>query len=159
MLSEALQVSAGLLAVNAGEWIVHKYILHGLGKNKDSFWAFHWREHHRSSRRHNFFDPDYVRSVFHWNSQGKEALGLIAAGLVVVPLVTAVPWFCGGIWAGLSTYYLVHKKAHLSPGWAKTWLPWHMQHHCGKNQDANWGVTSPLFDWIMGTREKPEDRR
>ena len=32
-------------------------------------------------------------------------------------------------------------------------MPHHYDHHMGKNQDANWCVTHPFFDWVMGTRE------
>ena len=36
------------------EWFVHKYLLHGLGKKKNSFLAFHWSGHHKESRKNNF---------------------------------------------------------------------------------------------------------
>ena len=29
----------------------------------------------------------------------------------------------------------------------------HYDHHMGADQDANWCVTRPWFDWIMGTRK------
>ena len=32
-------------------------------------------------------------------------------------------------------------------------LPWHYDHHMGPNQEANWCVTRPWFDYVMGTRE------
>ena len=54
-----LGVPLGLLYANAGEWLIHKYVLHGLGKKKKSFFSFHWSEHHRACRKHDFFDPDY----------------------------------------------------------------------------------------------------
>src|SRR6202451_4673213 len=50
-------------------------------------------------------------------------------------------------------YYRVHKRAHREPGWAREHLPWHYDHHMGPNQDANWCVSWPWFDWVMGTRE------
>ena len=50
-------------------------------------------------------------------------------------------------------YYRVHKRAHLDPEWAKVHLPWHYDHHMGPNQNANWCVTRPWFDHLMGTRE------
>ena len=46
-----LGIPLGLLAANATEWAVHKHILHGRGRHKESLWAFHWHEHHRASRR------------------------------------------------------------------------------------------------------------
>jgi len=60
----------GLLYSNAGEWFIHRYVLHGLRRNKRSLWSFHWHDH-----------------------------------------------------------------------------------HMGPNQEANWCVTQPWFDYVMGTRE------
>jgi hypothetical protein len=31
-------------------------------------------------------------------------------------------------------------------------MPHHYDHHMGSNQDANWCVSYPWFDWILGTR-------
>ena len=39
-----LGIPLGLLYSNAGEWLLHKYLLHGLGRRKGTFWAFHWHE-------------------------------------------------------------------------------------------------------------------
>ena len=36
--------------------------------------------------------------------------------------------------------------------WAREHLPWHYDHHMGPDQDANWCVTRPWFDQLMGTR-------
>ncbi len=143
----------GLALANAGEWIVHKYVLHGLGRNKKSPWSFHWHEHHRASRRNGFLDEDYFRAPLGWNAQGKEVYGILGLSASVLPLAGVAPWFCAGVWASAVAYYKVHKKSHLDPEWAKRWLPWHYDHHMGPNQDANWCVTLPLFDHVMGTRE------
>ena len=43
-----LGIPLGLLYANASEWLIHHYVLHGLGKKKRSFWSFHWGEHHRA---------------------------------------------------------------------------------------------------------------
>ena len=37
--------------------------------------------------------------------------------------------------------------------WAREHLPWHYDHHMGPNQHANWCVTKPWADIVMGTRE------
>ncbi len=145
-------IPLGLLYANAGEWLVHKYILHGLGKNKDSFWAFHWHEHHRESRKHDMFDAQYVRSLFGWSAQSKEALALLLAALAHLPLFPVAPFFTGTVLYRMWAYYRIHKRAHLEPGWAKENLPWHYDHHMGRDQNANWCVTHPFFDYVMGTR-------
>lgn len=143
----------GLLYANAGEWAIHKYVLHGLGRRKGTFWAFHWHEHHRNTRQHDHIDDCYERPVFAWNAQAKEALGLLAAGLVHAPLFPIAPFFTGAVWFSLINYHRVHKRSHQEPGWAREHLAWHYDHHMGPDQDANWCVSWPWFDHIMGTRK------
>ena len=148
-----LGIPLGLAYVNITEWLIHKHLLHGRGQNKKSFWAFHWHEHHRESRKQQMFDPQYTRSVFSWSPQGKEVLALLAGAAVVAPLLPVAPFFTATVWYRTVRYYQVHKKAHLDPAWAKEHLPWHYDHHMGKDQNANWCVTHPWFDHVMGTRK------
>ncbi|MCU0695587.1 MAG: hypothetical protein MUC96_03535 [Myxococcaceae bacterium] len=148
-----LGIPIGLAASNAGEWFIHKYWLHGLGKDKTSFWAFHWHEHHRESRKNDMFDAQYIRSVFSWSPQGKEALALALGAVAMTPMFPVAPFFTGTVWYRMYRYYRIHKRAHLDREWAKTNLPWHYDHHMGKDQNANWCVTHPWFDHVMGTRK------
>jgi len=146
-------IPIGLAVANASEWLVHKYILHGLGRNKKSFWSFHWHTHHKHSRQQGHLDSDYNGSVFQWNGQGKEALGLTLSALSYLPLAPVAPFFVGTIIYSIVNYYRKHKRAHLDPEWARKNLPWHYDHHMGPNQHANWCVTRPWMDILMGTRE------
>jgi len=145
-------IPVGLMAANATEWLVHKYVLHGAGKKKGSFFAFHWHEHHRDSRRHGMKDPQYDRPVWENSSQRKEAALLIGAAVVVAPLLPVAPFFVGTVWYSTLNYYRVHKRSHEDPKWARENLTWHYDHHMGPKQDANWCVTKPWMDEIMGTR-------
>lgn len=146
-------IPIGLLYANATEWFVHKYVLHGLGRKKDSFWAFHYKDHHQAVRRNGHYDAAYEQSVLGWHPQGKEAFVLAAATAAHLPLLPIAPFFTGTVVYSALNYYFVHKKSHLDPEWARENLPWHYDHHMGKNQDANWCVTRPWFDQLMGTRE------
>ena len=38
-------------------------------------------------------------------------------------------------------------------------MPWHYDHHLGKNQDANWGVTTDWVDRVFGTRIEYNHRK
>ena len=143
----------GIIYANGMEWVIHKYALHGLGKDKKSFWSFHWHEHHRESRKHQMFDPQYTRSLLSWSPQSKEVLALLGGAAVVAPLLPVAPFFTATVWYRTVRYYQLHKKAHLDPEWAKVHLPWHYDHHMGKDQNANWCVTHPWFDHVMGTRK------
>ncbi|MDQ3233330.1 MAG: hypothetical protein M3Q07_16050 [Pseudobdellovibrionaceae bacterium] len=151
MLIQWLGIPLGLLYCNAGEWFIHKYVLHNLGKSKTSLWAFHWHEHHRLVMKKGFSDPGYQRSVFGWHAQGKETLGLAVLGLVHLPLLPVAPVFVGTVLYSIFNYYRVHKKAHQDYDWAQKHLPWHVEHHMGRNQNLNWCVTKPWFDQILGT--------
>jgi sterol desaturase/sphingolipid hydroxylase (fatty acid hydroxylase superfamily) len=147
-----LGFAVGMLYANASEWAIHKHLLHGTGKRRTSMWSFHFHEHHQASRRHAMIDGDYERTVFAWNAQGKEALGLAAAGLAHLPLLPVAPGFTLGVWTSIALYYRRHRRSHEDPGWAREHLPWHYDHHMGPDQDCNWCVTFPWFDHVMGTR-------
>jgi len=147
-----LGIPLGLLYANAGEWFIHRYVLHGLGKKKTSFWSFHWGEHHRAARKHDFLDPDYERSVFGNHAQGKEALAVVGLMLAHAPLLPVAPLFTATVWYSALNYLYTHKKAHLDPEWAKQHLKHHYDHHMGLDQDKNWCVTHAWFDHLLGTR-------
>jgi hypothetical protein len=153
-------IVVGVLYANAFEWVTHKYILHGLGRNKKSYWSFHWHEHHSKARRNDMIDDQYHGSLIHAiarrerNAKVKEATGLLAGALAHLPLVIVAPFFVATVWLSAANYYRVHRRAHLDAAWARKHLPWHVDHHMGRNQDANWCVTWPLMDWILRTRVK-----
>lgn len=155
MFSLTAQVILGLLYANAGEWLMHKYILHALGKNRQSFWAYHWHEHHAVCAKNAMLDPGYRSlTLTIWNAQTKELSVLAGIVLLHLPLFLLFPLFTGAVYASLILYYYKHRKAHLNPAWAKQHLRWHYDHHLGDNCDANWCVTWPWFDYLMGTRVK-----
>ncbi len=145
-------IPLGLAYSNAGEWLVHKYVLHGWGRKRSSFWSFHWLDHHRVVRLNGHVDDAYERSVVGWHPQGKEALMLTLATAAHLPLFPIAPFFTATVAYSAINYYRKHKRSHLDPEWAREHLPWHYDHHMGPNQDANWCVTRPWFDHVMGTR-------
>lgn len=147
------QVLLGMAAANGVEWIVHKYALHGLGRKKSSFWSFHWHEHHKECRQHDNVDPKYQRSLWGWHAQAKEAVALVGGGVLLLPVAWLSPIMYGTLLAWGVFYYAVHKRSHLDSEWARKWVPWHYDHHMALNQDANWGVTVPFWDYVLGTRE------
>ena len=153
-LVSLLGIPLGLLYAGVVEWLLHKVLLHGVGRNKASAFSFHWHDHHRAARREGMFDPQYVRPLFTWGSaQLKEALSVAAIALVHAPLLPFFPVFTAMVWFGSLRYYFVHRRAHLDPEWCKQHLPWHYDHHMGRDQNANWCATTQWFDVLMGTRK------
>jgi hypothetical protein len=152
-LTSLLGIPLGLLYAGAIEWVLHK-VLHEAGKNKASVLSFHWHDHHRAARREGMFDPQYVRPLFTWGSaQLKELFSVVAIAVVHAPLFFVFPMFAATVWFGVVRYYVVHRRAHLDPAWCKEHLPWHYDHHMGRDQNANWCATTQWFDVLVGTRK------
>lgn len=147
----------GLLAENAGEWAIHRFLLHGLGRRRASVWHYHWNRHHRLARSHGMVDPDYRGWPLRWNTHGKEVLLILGAVLAHGPLAGMAPAYVAGVYFALGCYYVRHRKAHLDPAWARRHLPWHWEHHMGGDPEANYCTTWPWFDWVMRTRVRPPE--
>ena len=146
-------IPIGLLGANAIEWVMHKHVLHGMGRKRGTFWSFHFHEHHKMVRKHDYYDPNYQRFPLGLHAQGKEAWALIAGAAVVTPLLPVAPFLTATLWYSAANYYIKHKKSHQQPQWGASHLRWHYDHHMGRNPSANWCVTRPFFDYVMGTRE------
>ena len=147
MIYVILQVLAGLIAASFIEWTVHKHILHELGKKKVSIFSFHWGHHHANARRNGFID----RSI-----SGREIVGVLSLCVLASPIWFLLPYMYYAMVVHAGTYYVLHTVAHAYPNFARKAIPWHYDHHMGKNQNMNWCVVHPLADLIMGTRRKYE---
>lgn len=147
-MSALLEIFAALILSNLYEWIAHKYILHGLGKKKKSFFYYHWA-HHKSTRKYGGLDLNYK----YLKDSSKEISMLLLAAAVHLPLLWLFPVAATTMIVYSVVYYFVHRKAHLDIQWGKKWIPWHFDHHMGKNQDLNWCVLFPMWDYILGTRK------
>lgn len=141
----------GLIVGSLVEWIAHRYILHNFTLKILS--KTHFGIHHNNSRKNNCLDIDYLRFPPTKLSSGlSEIIMLGVLGLGVIPAAFySIPFFVG-LEMHIVLYYVMHRKFHLNPAWGKRWMRCHWDHHMGKNQNANWGVTNPLFDYVFGTR-------
>lgn len=149
---------AGLVVANGFEWVAHKYILHGTHRAGQSRYSpvprsmqSHWA-HHREVRKQGFHDEGYVEGISNWRTKNEIVSLTIVAG---VSSLIFYPISKGMVLASLysaANYYYIHRRAHLESAWAKRKIPWHYDHHMNANQDANWCVTKPWFDYLLGTR-------
>ena len=84
----------------------------------------------------------------------REILGLYALLVLHFPIYFILPYFYYTLVVCTVRYFYVHQKAHRDTEWAKKHMPWHYDHHMGKNQDANWGVTTDIWDTILNTKRR-----
>ena len=153
MFTALIEMLAAIVVANLYEWVIHKYVLHGMGRKKGSLWSSHWSVHHAKARRNGYHDEDYLNVLGGgWNEGKKEVAGIGLLAIVQIPSMLLFPWYSATMILMGVAYFLVHRQSHLNPEWARKWVPWHYDHHMGKRQDANWCVTFPLWDHILGTR-------
>lgn len=162
MLKFASQFVGGLLIANAFEWVAHKYILHGTPRKgqprfspSPSSMNSHWT-HHRMVRKTQFADECYEQGLAHERTRLELlSLAVVATASSGISLLVSrqSTGFVAAYWYSAGRYFYVHQRAHLEPEWAKQRIPWHYDHHMNTIQDANWCVTRPWFDYLMGTRE------
>ena len=144
---EFLLFFAGIIYANVVEYVVHRYLFHGLGKKKDSIFSFHLRDHHLTSKRNDFIDRK-VSSV--------EAIGLPFLLATHVPAFFISPAFFFGLVVYAVAFGVLHNYQHRNPEFTKKYFPWHWDHHM-RNQNKSWGVVMPLTDLITGTLENRLD--
>ena len=142
-----IQIILGIFTASFLEWFAHKYILHVLGRKKASLFSFHWGKHHAAARRNGFLDPMV---------SAREAFGIIFLCALFTPVILFAPFTYGTMFVHAVLYFVLHNAAHKYPEFAKKYMPWHYDHHMGKNQNTNWCVVHPLADYLMGTRKKYE---
>jgi sterol desaturase/sphingolipid hydroxylase (fatty acid hydroxylase superfamily) len=140
------QILLGWLYGHIFEYIAHKHVLHNRKKFKTVF-RNHFKKHHNISRKNKMYDENY-RNVI---SSKFETIALSVIVFVHLPLLFYVPYFYSMIVWSVCAYYILHKLAHINTEWGKKWLPWHYEHHMGKNQNINWGVRLPIIDKVMKT--------
>jgi sterol desaturase/sphingolipid hydroxylase (fatty acid hydroxylase superfamily) len=141
-LSASLWVLAGLLGWTLIEYVLHRFVLHGL----QPFRAWHEAHHDR---------PMALIC----------APTLFSAALIVV-LVFMPAWAIGGVLcacsitlgvlAGYLAYAITHHAAHhwrAASGWLVGRKRWHAQHHHVRGAGC-YGVTSPLWDHVFGSARR-----
>ena len=67
----------------------------------------------------------------------EEAIFLIGASLLHLPLPPLAPFSPSRCGPARGFPPRVHRRSNLDSVWGKVHMPWHVDHHLAKNQDAN----------------------
>ena len=143
-----LAISLGALLWSFMEYVIHRGLGHVARTRPNPFANEHVRHH---SEGH-YFAPSW-----------KKALAAVAfTGLLCGPAV-----WVGGAGPGLAFvlgfvgaylgYEVVHRRDHTRAGATRygVWLRRHHFSHHFTDPKFNHGVTSPVWDWVFGTRRAP----
>lgn len=146
---------AGWFAGGIGIWTVTEYVLHR--------WLFHYEPPGKLGKRMHF--------IFHGvhHDYPNDSMRLVMPPAVSLPLATGFYFlfrnfvvhdgfyaFFAGFLAGYLFYDMLHYAIHHAPMKGKVWMALkthHLKHHF-KDPDAGYGVSSPLWDVIVGSNFK-----
>lgn len=150
-------LAAAYVYATAMEWVVHNLVYHQLGRKLGGQANFHFREHHKDTRLNAGLDPAFDKRTWAWDAHGRETFGLLAMVALHLPFLVLAPAFFAGIAAMAVLYHYCHRRSHRDARWCMETLPWHWEHHFGRDPNANFCLTSDWFDRLVGTRkEYPE---
>ncbi len=167
---ELLVIPAVFVFANFFEWFVHKNVLH-----KRKPWPLSELFDRHTPSHHVFYVEDDMElgSTRELRFVLIPAIGVLGTSITVAPLALLLGWFVSANagWLVLITagvymvgYELSHLSYHLpQDGWIgrRPWIGTLRRHHARHHdprlmQKANFNVTVPLFDWIMGTMPRGE---
>jgi sterol desaturase/sphingolipid hydroxylase (fatty acid hydroxylase superfamily) len=142
----------GLFLWTFSEYMLHRFLFHFVPRNawqERIVYLFHGVHHHQPQCKTRLVMPPVVS---------------IPLGVIFYLLFNLVlGWLGSPHWAapmlsgfaiGYLIYDLTHYASHHFPmrsGWAKYIKRYHMMHHY-KTPDARYGVSSPIWDFVFGTK-------
>lgn len=131
------------------EYVIHRWLGHDRRFRGNPFGVEHVRHHIEGD----YFAPSYKKLI----------AALIAAALVSVPAVSILGKTTGlayvaGLIGFYSLYEIIHRLEHVHAGFG-AYGRWARRHHFTHHfTDArkNHGVTTPIWDYVFGTYQRPE---
>lgn len=143
----------GVLLWSFAEYTLHRFLFHFEAKSEKVqkiFFLFHGVHHAQPQCKTRLVMPPVVSIP----------LSLVVYGLMSLVVVTLfqLPHWLGPLMSGFTVGYLFYDLTHYATHHFRMkngiwkWLKrYHMQHHY-KTPDARYGVSSPLWDIVFGTK-------
>lgn len=130
----------GVLAWTLAEYAIHRGFGHRKGA-KNPFSVEHLKHHALVT----YFAPTWKKAI-------------VAVAVFAVCALIAGPAFAGGFAAMYVTYEWVHRRLHTHAALTAygRWARRHHFHHHFARPRMNHGVTTPLWDWVFGTLDVPD---
>lgn len=139
---------AGFCAWTLFEYLMHRFLFHFRAKSaggQHSVFVMHGAHHKQPEDRLRALMPPFVSLP----------LGAFLFGLAALALER--PWLeasFGGFLTGYLVFDLIHWACHhgqLPTALGRALKRYHLRHHFD-HRSGNFGVSSPIWDWLFGTR-------
>ena len=149
LVSVLVAALAGLLGWSFLEYMIHRFLGHDPRTRPNPFATEHVRHHIEGG----YFAPSWKKAL-----TATVAAAALAWPATAVAGATIGLSFVAGFVLAYVSYEVMHRREHTHPGsgaysrWARRH---HFHHHFG-DPKSNLGVTSPIWDRVFGTYQKPE---
>jgi len=151
-ISMAWLFAAGVIAWTLAEYLIHRHLFHFEPRGrltKQLFWLFHGIHHDYPNDSRRLVMPPAVSVPL--------ALLFYAGYLVLLGKPRVDPFFAGFL-TGYLAYDMIHYAIH-HLAWRRSriglFLKQHHFRHHFQDGDRGFGVSSPLWDYVFGTRHLP----
>ena len=137
-------------------WTLMEYLLHRFVFHFEPEVAWGKRLHFIFHGVHHDYPSDRLRLVMPPSASVPIALAFYGLFALLLP-ADRVDAVVAGLLLGYVVYDLTHYALHhatFQAPWLKALKRLHMQHHF-VDPDRGYGVTSPIWDWVLGTRSLP----
>ena len=140
--------AAGVLTWTFLEYCIHRWMGHDRRFRKTPFGVEHIRHHIEGD----YFAPTWKKLIA--AAVFTAILGPIAIRIAGAPLGLA---YVAGLISFYGVYEWHHRRDHTHPGFGPygRWARRHHFHHHFVDGRKNHGVTSPIWDFVFGTYERP----
>ncbi len=141
-----------LAFAGAATWSFAEYALHNwyghVAKGRNAFSREHLAHH---------ADSHYFAATSKKVRTAVAVIGIASVALAFAIGLINMLWFSGGFSVMYVAYELIHRRTHTHAprGWYSRWTRRHHFVHHYTSPKMNHGVTSPLWDIVFRTYEKP----
>jgi sterol desaturase/sphingolipid hydroxylase (fatty acid hydroxylase superfamily) len=151
-----LEITGGMIvAVVAGvaswtllEYLIHRWMGHDRRFKRTPFGIEHVRHHIEGD----YFAPTWKKAII-----VPAIAAVLGAPLIAIAGATAGIAYLVGLLGFYTVYEVLHRREHTHPGvgWYGRWARRHHFHHHFVDGRKNHGVTTPIWDFVFGTYERP----
>ena len=144
-----LAFGLGIVSWSLAEYCIHRWLGHDKRWVSNPFGTEHTTHHSRG----NYFAPSWKKALYAAVATAV-ILGLAAT---LLPVYVALS-YVGGFVGFYVTYEALHRLEYVTEGLGPyaRWARRHHFHHHFHAPAKNHGVTSPIWDWVFGTYDRPK---
>jgi sterol desaturase/sphingolipid hydroxylase (fatty acid hydroxylase superfamily) len=148
MMMTIIAAALGIVTWTLLEYVIHRWMGHDRRFKRTPFGIEHIRHHIEG----NYFSPNWKKAI---------AAAIFAVVLIGPAILVAGPAVGGAYLVGLISFYGVyewlHRREHTHAGIGPygRFVRRHHFHHHFVDGRTNHGVTTPIWDFVFGTYERP----